>query len=162
MNGDTLTTGAIFAGELINRGQVTGLTDYEEIVIGPFYSAGKPRALTLGYSYFSQRFGSLTQSPNVSGPSSAVVALEKRVGADWVELTRLVVNGTNQVVPANEADGVAGSASNAMSGGLTYTDAAGGAGDYTYRGRIIARTHAVFTGPGSQSSAQRVGVVSVE
>lgn len=171
-NGNSYWGGSILAGTISNSGQGTNINVPSEFILGPFGTNGGPITIAWSYEYSrqGQRWGN--QVSGISGSTSALVRLYRRIaGQAETLIDSMTVTGDinaqydGEPVPG-QPSGTVGQTffTEYMGSSRTYTDTAGGTQQRTYRIQVVTRS--LKSVPGDSNAAdnqvQRYGITSSE
>lgn len=171
-SGNAYFGGTIIAGTISNSGQGTNINVPAEFTLGPFGTNGGPITVAWSYEYSrqGQRWGN--QVSGISGNTSALVRLYRRIAGQSETLidTMTITGDMNAYYDAEPVPGQPGGTQGRtffteyMGNSRTYTDNAGGTQQRTYRIQVVSRS--LKNVPGDSNAAdnqvQRYGITSSE
>jgi hypothetical protein len=164
--------GSIIAGTISNGGQGTNLSVPSEYILGPFNTEGNPITIVWAYEYSRQgkRWGN--QVSGITGNTSALVRLYRRIaGQAETLIDSMTINGDLNAIYDGEPvpgqpPGTTGQTffTEYMGNSRTYTDNAGGTQQRTYRIQVVSRSLKNVPGDSNEQDNKRqsYGITSSE
>lgn len=171
-SGNAYFGGTIIAGTISNSGQGTNVNVPAEFTLGPFGTNGGPITVAWSYEYSRQgkRWGN--QVNGISGSTSALVRLYRRIAGQAETLidTMTITGDMNAYYDAEpvpgQPPGTQGQTffTEYMGNSRTYTDNAGGTQQRTYRIQVVSRSLKSVPGDSNEADnqVQRYGITSSE
>lgn len=171
-NGRAYFGGQILAGTISNSAQGSNTAVPASVTLGPFSTNGAPIAIVWSYDFTRQgeRWGK--QDTTVTGSTSAVVRLYRKIGAAAVTLVDTqVINGAHTINYEGEdfpgqPSGTHGKTffTEYAGGSRTYTDNVGGTQQRIYRVEVATRANISVAGDSAfpDETRQGYGAVSSE
>lgn len=155
--------GSLSAGTLKNAVQTTSTLGNAEIVNGPFDTLGRPKNVTVSYSFTKRDTANNGTWSNVGGSTNAVINIYRKVG-NGAETLVTALNVTGDHTVFNEQGGPSYLTSR-MSGSTSFVDNTPGTEQFTYRAALVSRNSAAGAASGgtiNTSTNQTLGIISVE
>lgn len=137
-NGSAYFGGSLSAGTLKTSGQTSDTTAAATVTIGPFGSNGNPINVVLSYETRSFGTGAAGQQDQNFAISSTIYLYRTIAPGAEALVATLPLSGSCS--HGSHVPGEGHAYSQTLSGSVTYTDVAGGAGNRTYRAVIASRS----------------------